>query len=70
MTLQELADFLGLKSTGSLRVQIQRGALTAERVGQRTFLVTLDEANRYKNIHLGQKGKRTPAPGRKTTMPE
>jgi len=66
MTLQELADFLGLKSTGSLRVQIQRGALKAERVGQRTFLVTHEEAERYKAIHLGQKGKRVPAPGRKT----
>lgn len=70
MTLQELADFLGLKSTGSLRVQIQRGALTAERVGQRTFLVTRDEAERYRDMHLAQKGKRTPAPGRKTKMPE
>ncbi len=65
MTLRELADFLGLKSTGSLRVQIARGALKAERVGERTFLVTNEEAERYRDIHLGQKGKRIPAPGRK-----
>ena len=30
MTLQEMADALGLKSTGSLRMAVRRGILAAE----------------------------------------
>ncbi len=48
LTLEQLAEFLGVKSTGSLRVQIQRGAINAERIGKRTFLVSVEEAERYK----------------------
>ncbi len=47
LTLEELAAFLGLKSTGSLRVQIQRGAIKATRIGKRTLVVSRDEAERY-----------------------
>lgn len=48
LTLEELAAFLGLKSTGSLRVQIQRGAIKATRIGKRTLVVSREEAERYK----------------------
>ncbi len=48
LTLEELAVFLGLKSTGSLRVQIQRGAIKATRIGKRTFVISREEAERYK----------------------
>ncbi len=48
LSLEQLAEFLGVKSTGSLRVQIQRGAIKAERIGKRTFLVSVVEAERYK----------------------
>jgi len=47
MTVEELATLLGLKSTGSLRMQIRRGVLHAERVGKRTWLISDEEAKRY-----------------------
>jgi hypothetical protein len=58
MTLEELAERLGLKSTGSLRVQIQRGSLRAERVGKRTFVVSDEEAERYARDHAGKPGRK------------
>lgn len=58
MTLEELAQRLGLKSTGSLRVQIQRGSLRADRVGKRTYVVSDEEATRYEHGHKGRAGRR------------
>jgi len=58
MTLEELAERLGLKSTGSLRVQIQRGSLRADRIGKRTFIISEDEAARYEREHKGKPGRR------------
>ncbi len=65
MTLEELAQRLGLKSTGSLRVQIARGSLRATRVGKRTFVVSETEADRYAREHAGKPGRRS-----KATEPE
>ncbi len=48
LTLEELAVFLGVKSTGSLRTQIKLGAIRAERVGKKTYIVSKAEAERYK----------------------
>jgi excisionase family DNA binding protein len=62
LTLDELAAFLGVTSTGSLRSQIRRGALKAERVGQRTWLVSEEEAAKYKEAHRAGEGK----PGRRS----
>lgn len=61
LTLDELAAFLGVKSTGSLRSQIRRGVLIAERVGQRTWIVSEEEAQRYQTAHRAGEGK----PGRR-----
>lgn len=61
MTLEELATYLGLKSTGSLRVQIRRGVLDARRIGKRLFLVSVQEAERYRAEHRAE-GSR---PGRR-----
>lgn len=58
MTLDELAEYLGVKSTGSLRVQIQRGVLKAKRVGRRTLLVSRREAERYREEHRAGEGRR------------
>ncbi len=55
MTLPELADRLGLKSVGSLRAQILRGTLVAEKVG-RDWVVSESEAIRYGNEHRGKRG--------------
>lgn len=59
LTLEELAEYLGLKSTGSLRVQIARGALKAERIGKRTLIVAIAEADRYRKENLGRPGQRS-----------
>lgn len=60
MNLKELADYLGVSSTSSLRVQIRLGILRAEKVGPRMYLVSDEEAARYKAEHRAGKGK----PGR------
>jgi excisionase family DNA binding protein len=64
MTITEAAEYLGLKSTSTLRMQIARGALAAELVGK-TYIIKDEEVERYRKMHLHQQGKRTPAPGRK-----
>ena len=61
LTLAELAHYLGLSSTGSLRTQIKKGVLKAERVGKRTFIVSREEAERYQREHRSGFGK----PGRR-----
>jgi hypothetical protein len=55
MTLPELASRLGLKSVGSLRAQVLRGALQAEKVG-RDWIVTDAEAARYERENRGRRG--------------
>jgi len=55
MTLPELAARLGLKSIGSLRAQILRGALQAEKVG-RDWIVSEPEAERYARENRGRRG--------------
>ncbi len=65
MTLGEMAAELGLRSGDGLRRQVLRGALRAEKIGK-TWVVTRDEMERYAREHLGQRGQRTPAPGRKS----
>jgi excisionase family DNA binding protein len=55
MTVAEAARKLGLKSDGSLRLQIRRGILKAEKIG-RDWLVTEDEIERYRRDHLGRRG--------------
>lgn len=66
LTLEELAAYLKVKSTGSLRVQIGKGALKAERIGKRTFIVSVEEAERYRREHLGQPGRRGSSTGQKS----
>ncbi len=55
-TLEELAAFLGVKSTGSLRTQIKLGSIKAERVGNKTYIVSKIEAQRYKDQRRGGPG--------------
>ncbi len=62
MNLKELAEYLGVKSVGSLRTQIARGALKADRVSERLYLVSEEEAKRYKDEHRAGEGK----PGRRS----
>lgn len=57
MTLNDLAGELGLSDTSSLRHQIANGALAAVKMGN-TWVVTRDEANRYKRESLGNQGGR------------
>jgi excisionase family DNA binding protein len=57
MTLKELADYLGVSSVGSLRIQIERGALKATRAGYQ-WVVSEEEAARYKADHRAGAGKR------------
>jgi len=59
MTLPELAARLGLKSIGSLRAQILRGALQAEKIG-RDWIVSEAEADRYKRENMGKRGFANP----------
>jgi len=61
MTLPELARRLGLKSTGSLRAQIMRGVLRAEKYG-RDWFVSDTEAARYEREHKGRVGRRAAKP--------
>jgi len=69
LTLTEMAHALGLKNGAGLRRQVLRGAIRAELVGK-TYLVPVEEVERYRAVHLGQRGKRTPAPGRKASADE
>ena len=60
MTLKEMAERLGLKGPGSLRVQIRNGALIGEKVGtgpHAVWLVSEDEFARYEQERHG-KGNR------------
>jgi excisionase family DNA binding protein len=57
MTLKQLAEYLGVSSIGSLRVQIERGVLKAERLGNQ-WIVRDEEAARYKAEHRAGEGKR------------
>lgn len=66
MNLRQLAEYLGVVSTGSLRKQIREGVLKAERVSERLYLVSEEEAERYKNEHRAGEGK----PGRRTKKSE
>lgn len=56
MTLQEMAVALGLKNAESLRKAVHKGIINAERVGNRTFIITLEEVERYRREHLGKRG--------------
>jgi hypothetical protein len=62
-TLEELAAYLGVKSTGSLRTQIKLGAIKAERVGNKTYIVSKAEAKRYKEERRGGPGHPKPKDG-------
>ncbi len=56
MTLEEMAAVLGLKNPSTLRMQIGRGVLAAERVGKRAWIVSDEEVERYRAEHLGKRG--------------
>jgi hypothetical protein len=56
LTLEELANRLGLKSSGGLRTQIQRGVLKATRAGHNWF-ITEEEAVKYERDHAKRKGR-------------
>ncbi len=56
MTLEEMARSLGLKNAESLRRQVLRGVIKAERVGNRTYVITDEEVERYRREHLGKRG--------------
>jgi excisionase family DNA binding protein len=66
MNLKELAEYLGVSSTSSLRVQIRAGVLKADKVGPRMYLVSEEEAKRYKREHRAGEGR----PGRRTKPQE
>jgi excisionase family DNA binding protein len=55
MTLTEMAHSLGLKDTAPLRRLCESGALRAEKKGK-TWLVPLDEVERYRGERLGKPG--------------
>ena len=60
MTLREMAERLGLKGPGSLRMQIRNGVLVAEKVGtgpHAVWLVSDEEFTRYEQERHG-KGNR------------
>jgi hypothetical protein len=64
MTLQELAAKLGLAGAGSLRSQIARGMLAAEKIGtgqHGIWVVTDAEAERYARENHGRVGVASPA---------
>jgi excisionase family DNA binding protein len=56
MTLEEMAAALGLKNPSTLRMQIGRGVIAAERVGKRAWIVSDEEVERYRREHLGKRG--------------
>ncbi len=56
VTLPELARRAGLKSTGGLRTQIERGVLRAVKVG-RDWLVRDEDAEEYLTRHAGKRGR-------------
>jgi hypothetical protein len=56
VTLEELAQRLGLKSSGGLRTQIKRGVLKATRAGHNWFIAQ-EEAERYQREHAGKRGR-------------
>lgn len=61
MTLTEMAHSLGLKNTTPLRRLCESGALRAEKKGK-TWLVPLDEVERYRQERLGKPGPKSRRP--------
>jgi len=57
MTLKELAAYLGISSVGSLRTQIERGALKATRAGNQ-WMVSDEDAEEYRQLHTAGEGRR------------
>lgn len=57
MTLPQIAERIGVKTTGGLRSQIVRGRLKAHRVG-RDWLVANEEAERFIREHSSKPGPR------------
>lgn len=51
MNLRDAAAYLGLKEI-TLRLQIGRGKLKADKLGGRDWWVTLRELNRYRAEHM------------------
>jgi excisionase family DNA binding protein len=68
MTLKELAEYLGVSSVGSLRIQIERGALKATRAGYQ-WVVEEKDAEEYKRLHTAGSGKRGRPPKPKGGTP-
>jgi hypothetical protein len=56
ITLNELADRAGLKGTGGLRTQIDRGVLPARKIG-RDWWVREEDAAHYLQEHAGKRGR-------------
>lgn len=56
VTLPELARRAGMRSTGGLRTQIERGVLKAQKVG-RDWLVREEDAQAYLDNHVGKRGR-------------
>ncbi len=57
MTLTQMAERLGLKSTASLRLLCEAGRIEAEKLGK-TWLVPDEEVERYRRESLGKRGRR------------
>lgn len=55
MTLTQMAEKLGLKSTAALRRLCESGRIAAEKLGK-TWLVEIREVERYKREQLGKRG--------------
>lgn len=67
MTLAEMAALLEM-SQPTLRQQIKKGVLTAEKVGTGThsiWMVTEEEVERYRREHHGKRGYASPRYQRK-----
>ncbi|GEM_PF-7027626 len=56
ITLGELARRAGLKGTGGLRTQIERGVLSARKIG-RDWWVREEDAQLYLALHAGKRGR-------------
>ncbi len=54
LSLPEVAEKLGV-SHATLRWQVKKGVLRAEKIGQ-SYGVTLEEVERYRAEHLGKRG--------------
>lgn len=60
LTLAAAAESLGV-ADATLRQAIARGALTAEKMGARLWVVTPAEVERYRAENLGRRGPRRKA---------